>query len=273
MAHSSESLTACQASGKYEKVLFDTSPFLVKLNPQSKPHFKIMIKSLNFSKLFLITGIGAFTVISSISVALAADGWVNLFDGKTLKGWTQKSSGIATYRVEGGAIVGKTAEGSSNSFLCSDKTYGDFELEFDVKDSDKLNSGVQIRSNEKNPGDKKKSRVNGPQVEIEASPGQAGWIYGEATGLGWLSKSPKSKDAKVNSHTHFKNGEWNHFRIVAKGNNIQTWINGNKVADLTHDEIFKTHPSGFIGLQVHGIKKGTGPYEVSWKNIRIKELK
>jgi len=232
-----------------------------------------MIKSLNFSKLVLITGISTCTALASLSVALAEDGWVDLFDGKTLKGWTQKSSGIATYRVENGAITGKTVEGSSNSFLCSNKTYGDFELEFEVKDSDKLNSGVQIRSKLKNPEDKKKSRVYGPQVEIEASPGQAGYIYGEATKFKWLSEAPKSKDAKVNSHTHFKNGEWNQFRVVAKGNNIQTWINGNKVANLTHDGIYEMNPSGFIGLQVHGIKKGTGPYEVSWKNIRIKELK
>lgn len=227
----------------------------------------------NLNKLLLITGIGAATVFASLSVSQAEDGWVSLFDGKTLKGWTQKSTGFATYRVENGTIVGKTAEGSSNSFLCSDKNYGDFELEFEVKDSDELNSGAQIRSKIKKQTDNNKGQVYGPQVEIEASPGQSGWIYGESTGLGWLSESPKSKDAKVNAHSFFKNGEWNHFRIVAKGNNIQTWINGNKVADLTHDEIYKTNPSGFIGLQVHSIKKETGPYEVSWKNIKIKELK
>jgi len=34
----------------------------------------------------------------------------------------------------------------------------------------------------------------------------------------------------------------------------------------------KSHPKGFIGLQVHGIRRGTGPYEVRWRKIRIKEL-
>lgn len=232
-----------------------------------------MMKTSNLYRLFLITSISTFTALVSLSMAQAEDGWTNLFDGKTLEGWTQKSSGIAKYRVEDGAIIGTTVEGSSNSFLCSNLTYSDFELEFDVKVSDELNSGVQIRSKVKDPEDKAKSRVYGPQVEIEASPGQAGWIYGEATEFKWLSEAPKSADAKVNSHTHFKNGEWNHFRVIAKGNNIQTWINGNKVADLTHDGIYAMNPSGFIGLQVHGIKKGTGPYEASWKNIKIKELK
>ena len=69
-----------------------------------------------------------------------------------------------------------------------------------------------------------------------------------------------------------KSGEWNKFRIVAKGARIQVWINGNAVCDLTDQEIFETHPKGHIGLQVHGIKKGTGPYDVYWKNIRVKPL-
>jgi len=68
-----------------------------------------------------------------------------------------------------------------------------------------------------------------------------------------------------------KNGKWNKFRIVAQGPRIQTWINGKLVADLSNKEIYKTHPKGHIGLQVHGIQAGTGPYDVAWRNIRIKE--
>lgn len=205
------------------------------------------------------------------------DGWVELFNGANLDGWSIQS-GTATYRIEDGAIVGKNTEGSPNTFLCTDKEYGDFELELEVKVDDALNSGVQIRSaiRQADIGEGKNDkagRVYGPQCEIESSPGQAGYIYGEATGLGWLSQEPNSKDDTVNQHNHMKNGEWNKFRIVAKGANIKTFINGNPVADLTHDEIYQTHAKGLIGLQVHGIKAGTGPYEVSWKNVRIKELK
>ena len=198
----------------------------------------------------------------------------SIFDGKTLKGWTQLN-GTASYRVEKGSIIGKTIEGSPNSFLCSDKLYGDFELQFQVKlINDELNSGVQIRSQCKELTDKEKARgdkhgrVNGPQVEIEATKengAESGYIYGEACG-GWMT----SKD-DLKPHKYFKNGEWNQYRIVAKGHRIQTWVNGNKVSDLVDKEKHKSHPKGFIGLQVHGIKKGTGPYEVSWKNIKIKE--
>ncbi len=215
---------------------------------------------------------------ASLSLADKEDGWTSLFNGKDLSGWTQLN-GTATYIVEdGGVIRGKTAEGSPNSFLCSDKTYGDFELEFEVKVDDGLNSGVQIRSKTKQLDagkgkNEKAGRVYGPQVEIESGPGQAGWIYGEATEYKWLSAAPKSEDKNVSEHKHFKNGEWNKFRVVAKGNNIQTWINGTQVADLTHDGIYAMNPEGFIGLQVHGIPAGGGPFEVRWRNIRLKELK
>ncbi len=73
-------------------------------------------------------------------------------------------------------------------------------------------------------------------------------------------------------HKHVKDGEWNTYRIVAKGARIQTWINGHPIADLTDEAHFKTHPKGFIGLQVHGVGK-RGPFQVAWKNIKIKVLK
>ena len=214
----------------------------------------------------------------------ADDGWIELFDGKTLDGWTMAAHGKAEYKVMDGTIYGKTVDGSPNSFLASDREFGDFELEFDVKVHDQLNSGVQIRSREKTEADLKAEqartgkkprggnglgRFHGPQIEIESSPGQSANVYGEATGRGWLSKAPSDKSY---AHSLMKNGEWNRFRVVARGPRIQTWINGEPVEDLTHDEIYQTHPKGKIGLQVHGIGKGKGPYDVAWKNIRIKPL-
>ena len=191
------------------------------------------------------------------------DGWTTLFNGKDLDGWTQKN-GTATYEVVDGTVKGTTSEGSPNSFLCTKREYGDFELQFEVKVHNKLNSGVQIRSQTK---DKPNGRVNGPQVEIEAGPGQAGLIYGEASG-GWMS-APEKHKAK---HEHFKNGQWNSYKVIAKGPRIQTWINGEPVEDLVDEEKFKSHPKGFIGLQVHGIGKKQGPFSVQWRNIKIREI-
>ncbi|MEM6468212.1 MAG: DUF1080 domain-containing protein [Planctomycetota bacterium] len=199
----------------------------------------------------------------------ADEGWMPLFDGKSIGGWEIKS-GFATYEIEDGAILGKTATGSPNTFLCTPDEYGDFELEFEVKVDQGLNSGVQIRSKLKEAPHG--GRVFGPQVEIETGPGQAGFIYGEATGRGWLSPEPKSKDKAVNQHDIFKNDDWNKYRIVAKGANIKVWINGEMIADLTDKETFETHPKGVIGLQVHGIKKDAGPFEVRWRNLKLKSL-
>jgi hypothetical protein len=227
----------------------------------------------------------AFVAILTFARALpAGEGaeWVDLFDGKTLEGWEQLN-GTAPYEVKDGAIVGQTAAGSPNSFLCTEKLYGDFELEFEVKCDTGLNSGVQIRSRQKSTADtgseaegkknNQEGRVFGPQVEIEAGPGQAGYVYGEATGLKWLSEEPQSKDPEVKQHSHFKNDEWNQFRVIAKGPRIQTFINGQEIEDLTHEEIYGTHPEGFIGLQVHGIGQREVSFSVAWRNIRIRELK
>ncbi|MCA9229505.1 MAG: DUF1080 domain-containing protein [Planctomycetales bacterium] len=200
--------------------------------------------------------------------------WQDLFDGKTLDGWIQKN-GTATYRVVDDTIVGQTTEGSPNSFLCTEKDYGDFELEFFVRVHDELNSGVQIRSTTKEASAAEEKagnfgRVNGPQVEIEASGAggaEAGYVYGEATGRGWLTP-----EKRLIPHKHFRDGQWNHYRVVARGPRIQTWINGEPIEDLTDEEAYQTHPKGFISLQVHGIGAGKGPFDVAWKQIRIKEL-
>ena len=212
-------------------------------------------------------------VLAALAFSLIAQAedkaWAPLFNGKTLDGWIQKN-GKATYRVEDGAIVGQTAKGSPNSFLCTAEEYGDFELEFEVKLIDnELNSGVQIRSQTKPAkGEQKFGRVNGPQVEIEASGSkgaESGYIYGEACG-GWMT--PKDK---LVPHKAFKDGEWNKYRIVTKGPKIMTWINGEQVSDLVDQAKFESHPKGFIGLQVHGVGD-RGPFQVAWRDIKIKVL-
>ena len=59
---------------------------------------------------------------------------------------------------------------------------------------------------------------------------------------------------------------------MAEGPRIQVWINGAQVSDLVHEKVYKTHPKGFIGLQVHGVGN-KGPFKVSWKNLMIGEIK
>jgi hypothetical protein len=191
--------------------------------------------------------------------------WTDLFNGKDLTGFSQKN-GTATFEAKDGTIVGVTAKGSPNSFLCTDKLYGNFELTFEVKVHNSLNSGVMIRSQTK--GNTPEGRVNGPQIEIEASGAkgaESGYIYGEACG-GWMT--PKEL---LKPHKHFKDGEWNKYRILAKGPRIQVWINDVQISDLTDEEKYRTYSKGFIGLQVHGVGK-RGPFDVAWKNLKIREF-
>jgi hypothetical protein len=214
--------------------------------------------------------------LATAGASLAADaGWTSLFNGRNLDGW-ERRSGKAEYRVEDGAIVGKTVAGTPNTFLCTQRTYGDFILEFEFKVAKDMNSGVQFRSEffaqEKEfefQGKKKKipaDRVHGYQYEIDPSARAfTGGIYDEGR-RAWLVDLKDNEPARK----AFKPGEWNQARIQCEGDHIQTWINGVKAADL-RDALT---PRGIIALQVHGIgngKRAPGE-EVRWRNLRIKEL-
>ena len=202
------------------------------------------------------------TIIATGSIQAEETPWTALFDGKSLQGWSQKG-GKAKYSVEDGCIVGRTVPKTPNSFLCTTKHYGDFTLEYEFKIDPRLNSGVQIRSHVKD-----KNRVFGYQVEIDPDTDRnrmwTGGIYDEGR-RGWLNDLSKNEPARK----AFKPGEWNKIRVHAQGDSIKTWLNGVAAADL----IDSMTPSGLIGLQVHGIgNKKDGPYEVRWRNIRIKDL-
>ena len=97
-------------------------------------------------KLPLLIALLAVTSFSGTSTAQESpEGFTALFDGKSLDGWGQKN-GTATFEVVDGTIKGMTAVKSPNSFMCTNKEYGNFELQFEVKCDPPLNSGVQIRS-------------------------------------------------------------------------------------------------------------------------------
>lgn len=188
-----------------------------------------------------------------------AQKWTSLFDGKTLKGWTQRG-GKAVYEVKNGEIVGMTVKDTPNSFLCTEKEYGDFILELDLKLDDEMNGGVQFRSLSK--PDYQNGRVHGYQMEVDPSTrAWSGGIYDEGR-RDWLYNlniNPEGQKA-------FKKLDWNKYRIEAIGNTIRTFINGVPTAYLIDDMTAK----GFIALQVHSIygpmKEGM---KIRWKNIRI----
>lgn len=204
-----------------------------------------------------------------------SQGWISLFDGKTLDGWVHMN-GSHTYKVEDGAIIGRTTKGSDNSFLCSLEEFDDFEFECEVMVDDITNQGIQFRSSarpvtEKDHTNYRAGRVWGPQLEIRRNMGEGkittGVLYGEALGTGWLS----SKEKMADSHDFYIPDQWNTVRIIARGARMQTFLNGHKIEDITNEEVYETHPKGFIGLQIHGIE-GERQFTMAWRNIKIRPI-
>ncbi len=212
-------------------------------------------------------------------VASQADQWVDLFDGKTLDGWSIHS-GQATYRVVDGSIVGTTVPNSPNTFLCTDREFDDFVLEFEVfLVNNELNSGVQFRSQvpdqeviywfrngEGVPSRKiiPADRLYGYQVEIaSASHGSSGGVYDEGR-RAFMIWVPRKGSAASKA---FRDGQWNKYRVACQGQSIKTWVNDVACADFEDAMTSR----GVIALQVHGVGPVTTPYEVKWRNIRIME--
>lgn len=220
-----------------------------------------------------------FVLMIPLAVSTAvADQWVDLFDGESTDNWVVRS-GTATYHVEDGAIVGTTVEKSGNTFLCTQKEYEDFILEFEVKVDMGLNSGVQFRSRvaesemtfvfrakDGTPRSRRipEDRVYGYQVEISKAENEnSGGIYDEARRGFFLNGEVTAEGKKA-----FEDHQWNKYRVECRGSSIKTYINGVLCADF-RDSLT---PRGIIGLQVHGMREYK-KLHVRWRNIRIQELK
>jgi hypothetical protein len=208
------------------------------------------------------------SLILIIFFAIAANaqttaGWQSLFNGKDLSGW-KRLAGTADFTVEDGVITGRTVVNSRNTFLCTEKEYGDFILEADVwVEDEEGNAGFQTRSHFDAAAFNGAGRVYGRQCEVDPSFRRwSGGIYDEGR-REWLY--PMQLNAQAQNA--YKNGQYNHYRIECIGNEMRTWVNGIATAYLV-DTI---DASGFIGLQVHAISSpGHAGKKVCYKNIRIK---
>ncbi|MSU58764.1 MAG: DUF1080 domain-containing protein [Pedosphaera sp.] len=223
--------------------------------------------NISATKLFL----GGVLTVALTTVGARAEELKPIFNGSNLDGWIQKG-GKAKYTIEDGVIVGTVVKGTPNSFLCTEKEYGDFILELELKADAGLNSGVQIRSHcfaeptTYDFGPEKinipAGRVHGYQVEVDHRPARrwSGGIYEEGR-RGWLFPIPTNSPASP----AFKFGEWNKYRIECAGDSLKTWVNGVPAADLLDAETL----SGFIALQVHGSEQDG--LKVRFRNIRLQD--
>lgn len=192
------------------------------------------------------------------------EGFQNLFNGKSLDGWTSRG-GTCLFTVDDGCIVGEVAPGSSSTYLCTDRTdYEDFVFTCDLSWDVDGNTGVMFRADSK-PSKSQFATVFGPQAEMEGFSKDRGWsggIYGQSCGGFfyplWLKEHAEARKA-------LKKDEWNRLTIKAEGDTVQTWVNGVPVSQWVDDG---SYPTGFFGLQIHKGEKG----KVRFKNIRVREL-
>ena len=148
-----------------------------------------------------------------------------IFNGKNLDGW-KPLNGSALYYVENGELIGEcNLKAKLNTYLSTEKDYDNFILAFEVLYEKPGNSGVQIRSRQR----EKDGLVTGYQIEIDQS--ERRWTGGfyEERGRGWFT--PLVGECHAHTREAFNLKKWNLIVIKAEDNHFQTWVNGVPVAD------------------------------------------
>src|SRR5262245_41583160 len=219
------------------------------------------------------------------NVFVPESGFTRLFNGRDLTGWAGRPE---HWSVEDGAIIGRTTAekpARGNNFLIAksgDKNLivDDFELRFSYKITGSGNSGVQYRSKERD-----NYVVAGYQADFDGANRFSGILYDEAGGAGgrqimamrgervtWTPDGKKEAAGQLGKadeiRAAIKDGEWNDFVVIARGNRLQHFINGVPTVDVVDETESKRLTSGILALQVHA----GPPMMVSIKNIRIKSL-
>ena len=176
--------------------------------------------------------------------------FVSLFDGKDLSNF--KEEGAADFwRIEGDVLVGENNKKLKEHYLWTKKMYGDFILEFDArwKGTTKrgVDTGIEMRK---------------PKLQLQL--GISGSLRVDMTGSFYTRGYPESGQAKRAKELLNPEGEWNTFRIQAKGNTFTCWINGKKASEYTDPKYAGAAPLGF---QIHGHVV----MKCEYRNIRIAE--
>ena len=197
------------------------------------------------------------------------EGFTPIFNGENLDGW-RKVNGSGEFKVEDGCIVGTGENVRNNTFLRTEKTYGDFDFRFEMKFDDLSgNSGMMFRGLQREGED---GRVYGYQCEHDNGKDRA-WtagLYDEAR-RGWLVPAADDDRAKKKFTQQGRKlmnwSDWNDIRIACEDRHIRIWLNGELRVDYV-DEADEFTPDGFFALQVHSGQS----CNVRWRNLRIKEL-
>ena len=190
-------------------------------------------------------------ILTSLTCAVAQKS-EKIFNGKDLTGW--KIYGTEEWYVEKGELICESGPDKQYGYLATEKQYKDFELTLEFFQVSNGNSGVFFHSSIEG------TKIAGWQAEVAPLNGHTGGIY-ESYGRGWLIQ-PEPELKK-----NLKVGAWNKMKVVVKGNNVTTWLNGQQM--ITFDDEKIGFVTGQIALQIHD----GGGVKVKWREIQIKELK
>lgn len=152
-----------------------------------------------------------------------------IFNDKDLAGW--KTEGGACWSAADGILKGESNEKKEGSVLWTEKSYKDFTVECEFRFKGDLDSGIFLRNANE-------------QIQIGVSRS----LKRDMTGSPYIgSKGSYPVEAKGVKEL-LKEGEWNHFKIVAKGDTYTVFLNGKQVLEYASET---AKESGPIGLQVH----------------------
>ena len=186
-------------------------------------------------------------------------GWISLFDGKSLAGWYGDGK---VWRAQDGEIIGKADHVDHNTFLIYNLEFHNFILRAKCKLIEKgpfPNSGIQYRSQVVDP---KKYIVHGYQADIGDDHHYWGNLYDEE-GRGEL------KDASKEASDSVKVGDWNDYEITADGTHLKQVLNGKVAVEFNDQDAAHHALKGYIALQYHS--PGAG-FEIHFKDVQIKVL-
>lgn len=206
--------------------------------------------------------VGALLGLASCSATAAEpeqSGWVTLFDGATLDGWTPvggRYDGHASWTVEDGALTGREGPGRAGGLLYTTELYSDFEFECEVRLDWPFDSGIFLRM---------APEGKGAQITIDHRPGgEIAAVYSD----GYLMHNEGAAEG-------FRRGEWNHFRVRCTGADfrLEAWLNGERVVDYQLPAGSPGYaPTGRIGVQVHGDSESPVGAKVQFRALRVRPL-
>lgn len=207
---------------------------------------------MNSSRFFsLCTACFAVTFTSLVGHAASApeSSLVPIFNGTDLNGWKSEAPN-RFWRVEEGILVGENDEKLTGNYLWTEKNYRDFVLEFDVRWTGEVDTGVEFRE---------------PKLQMQLGVSRS--LKRDMSGSFYVGKPgyPEAGQAKDAAKLMRAPGEWNSFRLVASGSTFSVWINGEKAGQYINENFPGAAP---IGLQIHaGLKM-----KVEFRNLRAAEF-